>query len=69
MENSNLVGYKQVQKKFFLIKPRTMLSLGCFQIKDMRDVNPGTWWYSLSFLFIEITWGVISVWEKKEDKI
>lgn len=61
-----LVGYKAVSQKFFLIKPRKMFSLGSFEIKDMTAMQPGLWWYSFTFLFIEISWGRMVIWKKEE---
>ena len=72
MENKqkpNLVGYKQVPKKFFMIRTRKMFSLGSFEIKDMTNVQSNTWWYIISFLFIEISWGRVGTWEKEEDSL
>lgn len=68
-EKSRLVGYKQVPKRFFMIKTRKMFSLGSFEINDMTKFEPNTWWYSISFLFIEISWGTMATLEKEEERL
>lgn len=52
-------------KKFRMVKFRNMCSLGSFAIKDFREQSPGTWWYEITFLFIEITWGWMYIPNKK----
>lgn len=43
--------------KFFQIMFVPMISFGSFRVKDVRHLQPDTYWYEITFLFIEITWG------------
>lgn len=67
ISSTPLVGYKPVSQKFFLIKVRKLFSLGSFEVKDMTALQPGIWWYTITFLFIEMSWGRMVIYKKEEE--
>lgn len=55
-------------RRFFHINFRQMFSLGSFRVRDYGDIHPGTYWYEITFLFIEVTWGAINTEAKLKIK-
>lgn len=55
------VKVKTEVRKFSLLKIKPMLSLGSFAIRDYSDIIEGTWWYEVTFLCIEFSWGYIKI--------